>query len=167
MFQYFIRRVLVMIPTLLVISALVFIIIQLPEGDYLTSHIAELEAQGEKLSQDKIDFLRQQYGLDNVGQIPPAGLFDADIDAPEAWDLYTGSSNVVIAGNLLGLTADGLTDLDGGRSGNVAITLRVMRHRGSKVRSPFIVAVSFVTCREPVSLIEYWVAGVDRREPPV
>ena len=46
MFRYFVRRVLVMIPTLLVISALVFIIIQLPEGDYLTSHIAELEAQG-------------------------------------------------------------------------------------------------------------------------
>ena len=64
MFQYFIRRVLVMIPTLLVISALVFVIIQLPEGDYLTSHIAELEAQGEKLSQEKVAFLRQQYGLD-------------------------------------------------------------------------------------------------------
>jgi peptide/nickel transport system permease protein len=64
MFQFFIRRLLVMIPTLLVISALVFIIIQLPEGDYLTSHIAELEAQGEKLSKEKVDFLRQQYGLD-------------------------------------------------------------------------------------------------------
>ncbi len=34
-----------MIPTLLVISALVFIIIQLPEGDYLTSYITELESQ--------------------------------------------------------------------------------------------------------------------------
>lgn len=64
MFSYFIRRVLVMIPTLLVISALVFVIIQLPEGDFLSSHIAELEAQGEKLSQEKIAFLRQQYGLD-------------------------------------------------------------------------------------------------------
>lgn len=64
MFSYFIRRVLVMIPTLLVISALVFVIIQLPEGDYLTAHIAELESQGERLSKDKIDFLRQQFGLD-------------------------------------------------------------------------------------------------------
>ena len=53
-----------MIPTLLVISALVFVIIQLPEGDYLTAHIAELESQGERLSKDKIDFLRQQFGLD-------------------------------------------------------------------------------------------------------
>jgi peptide/nickel transport system permease protein len=36
----------------------------LPEGDYLSSHIAELQAQGEKVSQDEIAFLRQQYGLD-------------------------------------------------------------------------------------------------------
>jgi peptide/nickel transport system permease protein len=64
MFLFLIRRTLVMIPTLLVISALVFIIIQLPEGDYLTSYITELEAQGEKVSAEKIAFLREQYGLD-------------------------------------------------------------------------------------------------------
>jgi peptide/nickel transport system permease protein len=64
MFTYLIRRLLVMIPTLLIISALVFVIIQLPEGDYLSSHIAELEAQGEKVSQEEIAFLRKQYGLD-------------------------------------------------------------------------------------------------------
>jgi peptide/nickel transport system permease protein len=64
MFQFFVRRTLVMIPTLLVISALVFIIIQLPEGDYLTSYMTELEAQGEKVSAEKIAFLREQYGLD-------------------------------------------------------------------------------------------------------
>ena len=64
MFQFFVRRTLVMIPTLLVISGLVFIIIQLPEGGYLTSYITELEAQGEKVSGEKIAFLREQYGLD-------------------------------------------------------------------------------------------------------
>lgn len=64
MFRFFVRRTLVMIPTLLVISALVFVIIQLPEGDYLTSYITELEAQGEKVSAEKIQFLREQYGLD-------------------------------------------------------------------------------------------------------
>ncbi len=64
MFRFLIRRTLVMIPTLVVISALVFIIIQLPEGDYLTSYITELEAQGEKVSAEKIRFLREEYGLD-------------------------------------------------------------------------------------------------------
>jgi len=53
-----------MIPTLFVISVLVFIIIQLPPGDYLESHIAELQSQGESVDQDKIKYLRQEYGLD-------------------------------------------------------------------------------------------------------
>ena len=64
MFRFLVRRTLVMIPTLLVISAIVFTIIQLPEGDYLTSYMAELEAQGEKVSAEQIRFLREQYGLD-------------------------------------------------------------------------------------------------------
>ena len=35
------------------------------------------------------------WGLNNTGQT--GGTADADLDAPEAWDLSTGSSNVVIA----------------------------------------------------------------------
>ena len=61
---YILRRILTMIPTLLIISALVFVIIQLPPGDYLESHIAELQAQGEAIDEKKIQFLREQYGLD-------------------------------------------------------------------------------------------------------
>jgi peptide/nickel transport system permease protein len=64
MLAYFARRILVMIPTLLVISVLIFAIIQLPEGDYLTSQIAELEAMGETVAKEKVEFLRKQYGLD-------------------------------------------------------------------------------------------------------
>ncbi len=53
-----------MIPTLLVISFIVFVIIQLPPGDYLETYIAELESQGESVNPDKIAFLRKEYGLD-------------------------------------------------------------------------------------------------------
>ncbi|MEK6984396.1 MAG: S8 family peptidase [Nanoarchaeota archaeon] len=35
------------------------------------------------------------YGLHNTGQT--GGTVDADIDAPEAWDIQTGSNNVVVA----------------------------------------------------------------------
>jgi peptide/nickel transport system permease protein len=62
--SYIIRRILTMIPTLLVISMLVFVIIQLPPGDYLESHIAELQSQGEAVDEQKIAFLREEYGLD-------------------------------------------------------------------------------------------------------
>jgi peptide/nickel transport system permease protein len=64
MFGYLIHRLLVMIPTLLVISLIVFVIIQLPPGDYLSSYVAELQSQGEAVSEQKIAFLREQYGLD-------------------------------------------------------------------------------------------------------
>jgi peptide/nickel transport system permease protein len=64
MLRYTVHRVLVMVPTLLAISAMVFIIIQLPPGDYFTSYINELQSQGESVSADRIEFLRQQYGFD-------------------------------------------------------------------------------------------------------
>jgi len=66
MLNYFARRLLTMILTLVVISVLVFVIIQLPPGDYLTTYIAELESQGEMVDMDKIEFLRRQYGLDKT-----------------------------------------------------------------------------------------------------
>lgn len=64
MLSFIFKRLLLMIPTLLVISILVFIIIQLPPGDYLESYIAELQSQGESVDDAKIKFLRQEYGLD-------------------------------------------------------------------------------------------------------
>jgi peptide/nickel transport system permease protein len=64
MLTYTIRRLLIMIPTLLVISFVTFSIIKLPPGDYLSNQIAELKSQGDKAALEKIDFLRKQYGLD-------------------------------------------------------------------------------------------------------
>ena len=53
MLNYLVRRLLTMIPTLLIISLLVFVIIQLPPGDYIESHIAELQSQGESVDEQK------------------------------------------------------------------------------------------------------------------
>jgi len=64
MLRYVVQRVLLMIPTMIVISIIVFVIIQLPPGDYLESYIAELQAQGESVDPQKIAFLREHYGLD-------------------------------------------------------------------------------------------------------
>jgi peptide/nickel transport system permease protein len=64
MIVFLLRRILTMAVTLLVISALVFFIIKLPPGDFLTNQIAELRAQGEAASAAKAEFLIKQYGLD-------------------------------------------------------------------------------------------------------
>ncbi len=63
MFGYLVRRLLIMIPTLIAISLIVFVIIQLPPGDYLTTYVAELQSQGEQVNEAKIAFLREQYGF--------------------------------------------------------------------------------------------------------
>jgi peptide/nickel transport system permease protein len=60
---YIIRRILLMIPTLFVISIISFVIIQLPPGDFLTSYIATLESSGQIVDQAAIDGLRETYGL--------------------------------------------------------------------------------------------------------
>lgn len=64
MLGYVIRRILVMIPTLIAISALVFIIIQLPPGDYFTTYMNELQSRGETVDKAKLEFIKQQYGFD-------------------------------------------------------------------------------------------------------
>ncbi|MCY4313460.1 MAG: ABC transporter permease [Gammaproteobacteria bacterium] len=61
---YILKRLFFMIPTLFVISVLVFVNIQLPPGDYLETYIAELESQGESVDPDRVNFLRAEYGLD-------------------------------------------------------------------------------------------------------
>ncbi|MFY7962632.1 MAG: ABC transporter permease [Elsteraceae bacterium] len=64
MLSYAVRRLFVMIPTLLAISFITFVIIQLPPGDFLSTYIAELQSQGEAVDQNKIAMLREMYGLD-------------------------------------------------------------------------------------------------------
>jgi len=64
MFHYIMRRVLIMIPTLIVISAVIFTIIKLPPGDYLSSYIETLRQSHEAVDEKKIAFLRAQFHLD-------------------------------------------------------------------------------------------------------
>src|SRR6266850_1513626 len=64
MLGYLVHRILIMIPTLIAISMLIFIIIHLPPGDYFSTYIAELQSQGEGANLAKIAFLKAQYGFD-------------------------------------------------------------------------------------------------------
>ncbi|MBJ6133971.1 ABC transporter permease [Ochrobactrum sp. Q0168] len=64
MLRYILWRIAAMIPTLIIISALVFTIIELPPGDYFESYVSELRAQGEAVDMQEIEELRVQYGFD-------------------------------------------------------------------------------------------------------
>ncbi len=64
MLSYVLRRTLLMIPTLILLSMLTFIVIDLPPGDFLSSYVAGLEAQGVQVTEEHIASLRQRYALD-------------------------------------------------------------------------------------------------------
>jgi peptide/nickel transport system permease protein len=64
MLTYLVHRILIMIPTLIAISIVIFTIINLPPGDYFTTYIAELQSSGEAADLAKINFLKAQYGFD-------------------------------------------------------------------------------------------------------
>jgi len=64
MLNYTLRRILIMIPTLFVISVLTFTIIKLPPGDFLSNRIAQLQSEGDRNALERAAFLRKQYGLD-------------------------------------------------------------------------------------------------------
>lgn len=63
-FNYILRRILIMIPTLFLTSALVFTIVILPPGDYFDTLVSESLASGEKADLSRVEFLRKEYGFD-------------------------------------------------------------------------------------------------------
>ena len=64
MFRYVVQRLGIMIPTLILISFLVFVVIQAPPGDYLSTYIEELRSQGAAVDPARIAAIRAEYGLD-------------------------------------------------------------------------------------------------------
>ncbi|GAA4927688.1 ABC transporter permease [Nesterenkonia massiliensis] len=64
MLKYIFRRTLLMIPVVLIISTIVFWIIQLPPGDYVSNYARQLADEGEQLSAADQQALRERFGLD-------------------------------------------------------------------------------------------------------
>jgi peptide/nickel transport system permease protein len=100
--RYVVHRLVIMVPTLLAISLITFVIIQLPPGDYLESYIAELQSQGENIQGEKIEYLRQVYGLDRPWWqqylVWLGGLFRGDFGYSFEYDLPV---NEVVGDRLL------------------------------------------------------------------
>ena len=62
--QFLVRRLVKMLIALVVISFVSFAIIQLPPGDYLTTYILALEAEGFEVNDEMVEELREEFGLD-------------------------------------------------------------------------------------------------------
>ncbi|GJE40322.1 ABC transporter permease [Methylobacterium persicinum] len=107
------RRLLTMSVTLLVISALIFFVIKLPPGDYLTNRIMELRATGEAGSVAKAELLIHQYGLDRpvwqqyliwVGLMPGPAGFSGLLEGDWGWSFEYDKPVADVVGDALWLT---------------------------------------------------------------
>jgi peptide/nickel transport system permease protein len=65
MVAYIIKRIFLMIPTLIGISMIAFMIIQLPPGDYLTSLMSSMADSGQTVDPAQVARMREIYGLDD------------------------------------------------------------------------------------------------------
>ncbi|MEM8852885.1 MAG: ABC transporter permease [Pseudomonadota bacterium] len=111
MIGYVVRRCLGMIPTLLVISFLIFLIIELPPGDYLSNQIDQLRSQGESASIAKLEFMRKEFALDRpfferyavwLGAWPGPNGFDGILQGNWGWSFeYQKPVGDVVSGTLL------------------------------------------------------------------
>jgi len=113
MLIYILRRILTMIPTLLVISFLTFFIIELPAGDYISNQIAALKSTGESASIAKLEFLRKEFSLDRpfferylvwVGLWPGPHGFDGLIQGNWGWSFEFDKPVEEVIGPTLPLT---------------------------------------------------------------
>jgi peptide/nickel transport system permease protein len=90
MLRYILRRLFLLIPTLVAIVVITFVLIQLPPGDYLSTYIAEMEASGTVFEDEEIEALKRRYGL---GQPMPVqftkwiwGVFQGDFGMSFRWN---------------------------------------------------------------------------------
>jgi peptide/nickel transport system permease protein len=113
MIRFLLRRAGTMVVTLLIISALVFFIIKLPPGDFLTNQITELRAQGEAASAAKAEQLIRQYGLDRpvweqyliwIGIWPGPSGFSGLIEGDWGWSFEYERPVTEVVGDALWLT---------------------------------------------------------------
>ena len=91
MLQFILRRVLMAIPTMFVISIVSFILIQLPPGDFLTSYAATLSQQGDIIPPEQLEALREAYGLGQPMYVQyfkwMRGIFSGDFGQSLEWGM--------------------------------------------------------------------------------
>ncbi len=65
MLAYIIRRIGLMVPTLIIVSVISFIIIEAPPGDFVTAYVGRLRAQGVDINPQLVETLKAYYGTDD------------------------------------------------------------------------------------------------------
>ncbi|MEO0624440.1 MAG: ABC transporter permease [Pseudomonadota bacterium] len=114
MIVYLARRLGTMAVTLLAISALVFVIINLPPGNVLSNRIAEMQSTGEAAGVARAQQMMAEYSLDKpiwqqyliwVGVLPGANGFAGLLQGEFGWSFELDRPVIDVVGETAALTA--------------------------------------------------------------
>ena len=90
MFRFVLNRLLLMVPTLLAVSIISFVIIELPPGDYMDAYVSNLIAQAAFVDPAEVAALRLRYGLDDPTYVRyfrwMRGVLQGDLGRSFAWN---------------------------------------------------------------------------------
>lgn len=113
MIRFLAQRFATMLVTLAAISVLVFVIINLPEGNYLSNRIAEMRATGEEAGIARAEQLMREYALDRpfwqqyliwVGLMPGTNGFSGLLQGDLGWSFEMDQPVAGIVGETVWLT---------------------------------------------------------------
>lgn len=103
-----------MIPALLASSFLIFAVVELPPGDYLSNEIQELRSQGEGAGAARLEFLRGEFAFDRpfleryaiwAGLWPGPHGFDGLLQGEWGWSFQKSRPVADVLGDRIGMTA--------------------------------------------------------------
>lgn len=114
MWRYAFWRILVIIPALVASSLLIFAVVELPPGDYLSNEIQELQSQGAATAAARLQFLRTEFSFDKpfieryaiwAGFWPGPHGFDGLLQGEWGWSFQKSRPVADVLGDRIGLTA--------------------------------------------------------------
>lgn len=114
MITYLLRRFATMAVTMVVISALIFLVINLPPGNYLTNRINEMRSTGEAAGIAKAQAMIDEYSLEKplwqqyliwIGVMPGPGGFSGLIEGDFGWSFELQQPVGKVVGETAWLTA--------------------------------------------------------------
>jgi len=102
--RYVTLRLLLMIPTLLLISVISFVVIQLPPGDMVESLLQELMAEGADVSAERITAIRSMYNLDDPLPVQYLRWIGGFLHGDLGYSILYGQQVTVLVGERIVLT---------------------------------------------------------------
>ena len=101
--KYIAKRLAMAAVTMLLITVVVFIVIQLPPGNFVDTLVAQMISEGERVTQVEIDNLRAMYGVDRPMVLQYLPWLGGILTGDWGTSFYFNQSVLVMIGETLGM----------------------------------------------------------------